>query len=183
MGGSLSLGNLGGDLRRGLHRHGIEGSGRDRVSREIWWGGSGGGDKAEMERVCPRRGLGPKSGLSQLTPLRQHLSAPRPNGVIVLKGSNLAERDAWRALNGCGQIQKGGIKGGGAWLGELERVRMDQRAPLTGLHRPHGLCADFHARRALHRLGLLRRASVICFLHTAVALQGLRSWGCGAEQN
>lgn len=178
MGGSLSLGKLGGDLRRGLHRHGIEGSGRDRVSREVWEG-----DKAEMDRVCPRRGLSPKSGLSQLTPLRQHLSAPRPNGVIVLKGSSQAERDAWRALNGCGQIQKGGTKGGGACLGELERVRMGQRAPLTGLHRPHGLCADVHARRALHRLGLLWRASIICFLHAAVALQGLRSWGCGAEQN
>ena len=60
---------------------------------------------------------------------------------------------------------------------------MDQGAPLTGLHRPHGLCADFHSWRALHGLGLLRRAPVICFLHAAVALQGLSSWEFGAEEN
>lgn len=80
-----------------------------------------------------------------------------------------------------GPFRRGGTKGGGAWLGERVGVGMDQRAPLTGLHRPHGLCADVHARRALHRLGLVRRASVIRFLHAAVALQGLRSWGCRAE--
>lgn len=58
----------------------------------------------------------------------------------------------------------------------LEGVKQGTpEAPLTSFHRSDGLCADLHARRALHRLHLLRRASVICFLHAAVALQGLRS--------
>lgn len=60
---------------------------------------------------------------------------------------------------------------------ERKGVRKDPEAPLTRLHRPYGLCADVHAWRALHRLSLLRRASVIGFLHAAVTLQGLRSWG------
>lgn len=76
-----------------------------------------------------------------------------------------------------------GQKEAGPGWRSFEGVRTDPRAPLTGLHRPHGLCADVHARRALHGLGLLRRASVICFLHAAVALQGPRSWGRRAEQN
>lgn len=74
-----------------------------------------------------------------------------------------------------------GQKEAGPGWGSFVGGRMDQKVPLTGLHRSHGLCADVHARRALHRLGLLRRASVICFLHAAVALQGLRSWGGRAE--
>lgn len=53
---------------------------------------------------------------------------------------------------------------------------------LTGLHRPHGLCADLHARRALHGLHLLWRAPVVRPLHAAVALQGLRSCGCGPDR-
>lgn len=89
-------------------------------------------------------------------------------------------------LEGCGQVQrerrdyKEAVPG---WRSFKGWVSMLQGVPLTGLHRPHGLCADFHALRALHGLGLLRRATVICFLHAAVALQGLHSWGCRAAYN
>lgn len=71
------------------------------------------------------------------------------------------------------------VRGRGLAGSARRRRYAGQGAPLTGFHSPHGLRADFHARRALHGLGLLRRAPVIGFLHAAVALQGLGSWGRG----
>lgn len=72
-----------------------------------------------------------------------------------------------------------GLQGGGASREEYEGISQRPPVALTGLHRPHRLSTDVSSWTTLDGLHLVRSASVIRLLHAAVALQGLRSCGCG----
>lgn len=82
-----------------------------------------------MDRVCSRRGRGPRSRSFLVHPPTSQLSARpplSPDGAAVGKGPGQAEREGGGCLEGCGQVQGAGLdyKGAGpGWRSLEEQAR------------------------------------------------------------
>ena len=140
------------------------------------WEGSEGDSEISVSQAVPLKETRSQVWIlpGHLTPAqRSVLTSLSPKGVGVLKGPGP-----------CRQKGKNGDAFEWVWPKSEGEADYKKAGPgLTSLHGPHSLCADFHAWCTLHRLHLLRRAPVVCVLHTAVTLQGLRSWGCRDKYN